>query len=327
MTRSIAFGSLVAALLASCEPAQRAESIDPTDGSTSVSRGMTTCEGECDAGEVAAFDATCSQDGCAPQAAQMISPRDADSGSHASEIRGAGPLGSAMEAGFVVTQLDAGFVADAGAASEAAAPDAAHSEAGNVGAGVCDAGAGTCAPCDASDCNASRALLMCADGVLGAQSSCALGSAVELAYGSVLAQPLVPAVTVRLLKLGAHTAPGSGCNAYLSLHADANGEPGAILNATSYRPLEADAGNLTPAISASERAVRLTAGTRYWLVARLGGSQSCRLFFSSSSDAASSYRIGTASSVSAPDDMSTGQTNAGPGGTSSLFIQAERWPG
>jgi hypothetical protein len=223
-----------------------------------------------------------------------------------------------------VTAQDAALDAQAtDGASVDAAPEAGTVEPRDAGA----ADSGSVHECDAGAdaCQIETSFLVCADGTIGDSSSCALGVEVVFTYGDLLAQPFTPPRDLKLSQFGARTGPHSGsCSAYLSLHADRDGQPGLLINAANYRSLAKDSANLTSPISGIDQAVSLHGGQRYWLVARLGGEmgQACRFYVANANAPEQSFRIRATETVLAPDDLLPDQTQLGPGGLLSLFIVA-----
>jgi hypothetical protein len=166
---------------------------------------------------------------------------------------------------------------------------------------------------------------MCANGAESPSGDCTFTGTKTYLPGDIVAQPFTPTEAVRLTAFGARTGTVNACSVYLSLHDDASGQPGTIKNATAFRPLNAQSLNLTAANSAADAATKLTANTKYWLVARIGGSGSCQFLYSATNVAAGPLRYGTATQVVAPDDMKPGDTNVSTaGGQVTLFIQAQR---
>jgi hypothetical protein len=175
-------------------------------------------------------------------------------------------------------------------------------------------------------CVPNQPFVMCANGAESPTADC-LGTATRpYTIGAIVAQPFIPTESVRVTQFGARTGSGtSGCSAYLSLHANASGQPGAIMNSTGLRTLNSDSLNLTTPNSASDASTKLTAGVTYWLVARIGGAGTCTIQYVTANVAAGPYRRGDATDFFAPDNMTPGMTSpVASGGEVKLFIQAQR---
>lgn len=180
--------------------------------------------------------------------------------------------------------------------------------------------ASTCASCDATQrCEAPGPAPMCAGGNIDLSHRCREGMARSFSHADVIAQSFTPSEDVRVLRIGVQAGQGA-CHYYQSLHLDANGEPGRILNWVNYRPMQVDSDNLDVPTSALDRHTKLTAGVRYWLVLRLGGMQPCS-FLVADVAADLSYRIGRSTDIFAPDNMVPGETVAGPGGRIAQFVE------
>jgi hypothetical protein len=219
-----------------------------------------------------------------------------------------------------VTGAEAGFAIDA-SPSDAPSTDAILPEAA---ASSCEASATGCvSPCDdAQACSMPALVAMCADGKVDLQRHCREGSERAFSHADTIAQPFTPTEDVRVGRFGVHAGPGS-CFVYQSLHTDANGEPGRILNWVNYRPVQANSDNLDVPISALDRHTKLAGGVRYWLVLRLGVVEACS-FFVADAGSEVAYRIGHSTDIFAPDDMLPGETAPGPGGRIAQFIEVQR---
>jgi len=177
-----------------------------------------------------------------------------------------------------------------------------------------------CSPCsDDNSCAPDQLFCQSESGIL----SCDSAVEAPFAYGDIVAQPIVPKQTLRLAQFGVRTGVMSGsCNLYMSLYEDDAGEPGPIINTTPYQGLKSNSLNFLSPLISKDYGVLMTAGKRFWLVARLGGHpHACRLLITDGG-IDTQFRVAHPGITETPGDMVPGQTQMGSGGAVSIFIRA-----